>query len=303
MTTTATTPIPSSWRERYPVHPCADVFPMLSDVELDALAEDIKAHGLRELVVLKPIDGVDYVLDGRNRLEALARLGVIFQQHIATHGRFRDGTTKCFARYESVVDPAVFVISANIRRRHLTKEQQAELIVKTIEAGQATNDRAKVARSFSPTPSKRGGSTKDPILDQAVTEAKKHGISKRTVQTARAKVHGTATPKKPPVTRVTKRDVEEARAETQQAREEAARFNTAAWERIAEMVDVRFRMLLGNTPEATALRQLARRVIDTGYKALAPGLHPDKGGSTTDMARLNVVRDYLKSCCQPKAAK
>ena len=67
-----------------------------------------------------------------------------------------------------VHDPAAFVIGANIRRRHLTKEQQAELIVKTIEAGRVMNDRATVARSFSPTPGTKGGSTKDPVLAKAV---------------------------------------------------------------------------------------------------------------------------------------
>ena len=38
----------SSWRSRYQVHPCADVFPMMSDPELDALAADIKEHGLQK---------------------------------------------------------------------------------------------------------------------------------------------------------------------------------------------------------------------------------------------------------------
>jgi hypothetical protein len=63
------------------------------------------------------------------------------------------------------------------------------LIVKTIAAGDP-NDRAIVARSFSPRRGKKGGSTKDPVLAKAVTEAQKHGISKRTVQNARAKLQG-----------------------------------------------------------------------------------------------------------------
>jgi hypothetical protein len=162
------------WRELYPVHPCADVFPMMPDDEIDALAEDIKAHGLRTPVVLT---SRDVVLDGRNRLEALSRLGV----------NWSDVT---FTYHEA--DPAAFVISANIRRRHLTKEQQAELIVRTLEAGQP-NDRAKVARSFNPTNGQRGGSTKDPLLAAAVEEGQKHDISKRTIQNARAKVAGRST--------------------------------------------------------------------------------------------------------------
>ncbi len=37
-----------SWRSLYPVHPCADVFPMMTDAEIDALAQDIKANDLRD---------------------------------------------------------------------------------------------------------------------------------------------------------------------------------------------------------------------------------------------------------------
>jgi hypothetical protein len=47
------------------------------------------------------------------------------------------------------------------------------------------------------------GSTKDPVLEQAVAEAAKHGISKRTVQNARATVRGTKTPRPRPAARPT----------------------------------------------------------------------------------------------------
>lgn len=78
----------------------------------------------------------------------------------------------------SLVDPASYIISKNILRRHLTKEQQAELIVKVM--GTST-DFAKVARSVQRSSKGRvHGSTKDPIKEKVVEEAKKHGISKRT---------------------------------------------------------------------------------------------------------------------------
>jgi hypothetical protein len=35
----------SRWRSLYPVHPCADVFPMMSDADLDALGHDILIRG------------------------------------------------------------------------------------------------------------------------------------------------------------------------------------------------------------------------------------------------------------------
>lgn len=153
------------------------------------------------------------VLDGRNRLAALASLGVTLpkpdteflswsDQLVTADGRevgcrfefFANcrwiGTTRIETGSNILRDPAALVISANIRRRHLSKQEQAELIVKTIEAAQST-DRATVARSV-----KRGengrvvGSVKDPVLEQVVNEAAKHNISKRTVQHARAKLQG-----------------------------------------------------------------------------------------------------------------
>lgn len=75
---------PKTWSGLFPVHPAADVFPMMTDAELDELGEDIKAHGLRDSVVLWQ-DNADshvrskapyYVLDGRNRLAAMDRVGI-----------------------------------------------------------------------------------------------------------------------------------------------------------------------------------------------------------------------------------
>jgi hypothetical protein len=46
--------------------------------------------------------------------------------------------------------------------------------------------------------------------------------------------------------------------------------------------------------EMEASKKVAFRIIDTGYKILAQEFHPDKGGSTEAMARLNRVRGRLK---------
>lgn len=195
----------TSWRELYPAHPCADVYPMMNAAEIDTLAEDIRVHGLQQPVVLWRVpvprkSDTFLVLDGRNRLEALTRAGVAIPSPDDPREMidFPGGQFACVfvvansheqSGSPQVHDPAEFVIGANIRRRHLTKEQQAELIVKTIAVGDP-NDRARVARSFSPRRGKKGGSTKDVVLAKAVTEAQKHGISKRTVQNARAKLQG-----------------------------------------------------------------------------------------------------------------
>ena len=106
----------------YEAHPCADVFPMMSDAELDDLAQDIKANGQRQPVVLwVDKDDRQWLLDGRNRVEALKRVGI---DPVVTVRAPPGGG-----------DPVAYVISTNIRRRHLTKAQQAELILLTVEAG------------------------------------------------------------------------------------------------------------------------------------------------------------------------
>lgn len=40
------------WRKLLPVHPAAELFPLMSEAEIRELADDIKKHGLRERVVL-----------------------------------------------------------------------------------------------------------------------------------------------------------------------------------------------------------------------------------------------------------
>jgi hypothetical protein len=126
------------WREALKVHPAADVFPMMSDDELKALGKDIKANGLKDRVtVLVVAEDADAdareveVLDGRNRLEAMARAGV------EAHPCFQldyvyplTGETTLPDRQErAYLDPLAFIISKNIHRRHLTKTEKADLIV------------------------------------------------------------------------------------------------------------------------------------------------------------------------------
>src|SRR6516225_6420384 len=68
---------PSKWREKYHVHSAADVFPMMSDDELQKLGEDIKKHGLKHpLTFFKSGDDVSVLVDGRNRLMAMELVGI-----------------------------------------------------------------------------------------------------------------------------------------------------------------------------------------------------------------------------------
>ena len=102
----------STWRDAYAVHPAADVFPMMSDEDLAALGEDIKANG-QTIPILFWTDGDNRVLiDGRNRLEAMERIGIADDALVETF---------------HCKDPVTHIITLNIRRRHLTPQQQAAL--------------------------------------------------------------------------------------------------------------------------------------------------------------------------------
>lgn len=88
-------------------HPVANIFPLMTGAEYDALVSDIAEHGQHEAIWL--CDGM--VLDGRNRLRACNQLGLAPE--------FREYTGD---------DPQAFVVSLNLHRRHLTREQRDEVI-------------------------------------------------------------------------------------------------------------------------------------------------------------------------------
>jgi hypothetical protein len=138
-----------SWRDVLPVHPAAELFPMMSKDELRELANDIKTNALREKadIYRDPVIG-DCVLDGRNRLDALELIGQLWDQS----GELNPDTCKlvgsCSIHYPNF-DPYAHVISRNIRRRHLTAEQRRDLIEKVLKAkpGQSNRQIAKQTKA------------------------------------------------------------------------------------------------------------------------------------------------------------
>ena len=102
-------------------HPLSEIFPMLEGEELQALADDIKANGLRDPVVLH--EGM--ILDGRNRWAACRRLRMKQVETVQFDG----------------ADPLAFVLSKNVHRRHMTVSQRAMLAAKlvTVRQGQRTD--------------------------------------------------------------------------------------------------------------------------------------------------------------------
>jgi ParB-like chromosome segregation protein Spo0J len=121
-------------------HSVANIFPLMEGEEFDALVADIKAHGLCE-----PIDLLDgKILEGRNRYRACGKAGV--------EPRFREHAPDSYVAH----DPAGYVISKNIHRRHLTAEQRRELIAELIALQPEKSDRqiAKQVNASHPTVAK-----------------------------------------------------------------------------------------------------------------------------------------------------
>jgi N6-adenosine-specific RNA methylase IME4 len=133
-----------SWRDILPVHPAADLFPMMSDAELKELGDDIKKNGLEH----RPVIWVDksekeWLLDGRNRLDAMERAGL---RTVDDNGELDDDIywsreIEQFADGDPAVDPYAYVISTNIHRRHLTAEQKLKLVEKVVKATPGKSDR------------------------------------------------------------------------------------------------------------------------------------------------------------------
>ena len=134
-------------------HPLANVFPLMSAVELAALADDIAAHGQREPIYTWQ----GSILDGRNRFNACRMAN----------------REPWFKDWDGVGDPVHFVLSLNLRRRHLNESQRAMI------ADKIANLRDGQKRSGAQTcaPGERTASQEE--------AAELLNVSRRTVQAAR----------------------------------------------------------------------------------------------------------------------
>ena len=97
-------------------HPFAALFPGLPPEELTQLARDIKERGQLEPIVLH--EGL--ILDGRNRYRACQIAGV--------KPRIEEFDAKDAKR-----SPEEFVLSRNLRRRHLSVGQKAAIALEWSE--------------------------------------------------------------------------------------------------------------------------------------------------------------------------
>ena len=115
---------PQSWRDRLPIHPACNLFEPISVGELRDLVANIAKHGLRDKIDIYFKDGKCVLVDGQNRLDALASLG---KKVLDDNGEpLKD---ICNVReLHNDAEVINFIVSKNVIRRHLTPTQRRKAI-------------------------------------------------------------------------------------------------------------------------------------------------------------------------------
>jgi hypothetical protein len=261
-----------SWRDLLPVHPAAELFPMMSEEELRALGEDIKKNGLREGVAL--LDGK--LLDGRNRLEAMEAVGIKL-----TTGNGQIEWAKIPSRNVKGSDPIAFVISKNIHRRHLTADQKRDVIAKLIKATPEKSDR-QIAEQTRASPTTVGKVRKD--LEQAgdVSKLDTRADTKGRKQQARRGPSTAKSPTKSPAV-IAAADRAEVRAEQKPRPKPAPKPEQPASQIDPELDKLRADLALERLKHKTT-RILYQRALEAHdgimsraeFKLIQSCLHPDR---------------------------
>lgn len=112
----------------YKVHPVAALFPMMDDTALAELTDDIKTHGLHQPIVLNHDETV--IVDGRNRYQACRKLKLEPDFEVLSDEYTDD-------------DLRDYVISANLKRRHLNTSQRSMVATALEKLIAATNPRGR----------------------------------------------------------------------------------------------------------------------------------------------------------------
>lgn len=143
------------------VHPAAELFPMLEGEQFADLVKDIREHGLHEPIAFTP-DG--YLLDGRNRYRACKKI------------RDEEPTTRV-----EHSEPYAYVISTNLRRRHLSDNQRKMIGGRIAERtkGQYSRKSNSEKPGFAPPPTQKQAAELLNVPRDGIERARKvvkHGI-------------------------------------------------------------------------------------------------------------------------------
>ena len=149
----------------YEFHPLSNLLPPMEPEEYEAFKADIKAHGLQEPITLYQ----GKILDGRNRYEAYRKTGL---------------TDDIPVREYLGDDPAEFVVSMNVHRRHLTAERKREAIAALLKVSPTKSDR-QVAKTVKVSPTYVGKVRADLEAKGDVSTADTRTDTKGRVQPAR----------------------------------------------------------------------------------------------------------------------
>src|SRR5829696_9050827 len=138
-------PKSTSWRHVLPIHPAANLFPLMGSGEMSELTRDIKQKGgiLSPVTLWLESGKAPQLLDGRNRLDAMEAAGLTV---VDKSGELVLGTDCEVLNPSDGVEPFAFVLSANLHRRHLTPEQKRGVVAGVLKARPGQSNR-RIARA------------------------------------------------------------------------------------------------------------------------------------------------------------
>lgn len=140
-------------------HPLANLFPLIEGGEFDELVGDIRANGLHDHIDIYQ----GKILDGRNRYRAAQAAGIELERR-----NFRTFMAELYG------DPLAYVISKNLKRRHLDESQRAMVAARlaNMKQGERTDLKAEPSANL-PKVAQPGAAKALSISERALRHARR----------------------------------------------------------------------------------------------------------------------------------
>jgi len=230
--------------KKYEAHPAAEAFPMMGGKAFDEFVEDIKSNGLIESIKLFG----NQIIDGRNRQSACIVAGIE-------------------PRYETLKldNPISYVVSTNLRRRHLTTKQRSAIAAELANMVQG-GDRAKGSNE----PFASGGSN-EPPKTSTKQAADMMGVSESSVK--RSKKTMKEDPEAHEAAKRGEKPVKEKTAKKKTAAKKPRKTNKISWQDVACQEGVL---------KASSGGQ--RQVVKDKILDVDPGIEFPAGGQSPEMS-------------------